>query len=207
MTHLPWVWDVWLNGRPHIFGNIAPAVPNAKGVDGFWSWIRGSMDTTLTWSHIDWIRENYRGKIILKGVQDVEDARQAVRSGFEGIVVSNHGGRQLDGVAPSLEALPEVVAAVGKRVEVLLDGGIRRGSDVVKALCLGARAVLIGRAYAYGLGAAGEAGVTRALEILRADLLRTLKLLGCGAVAELDPSYVELPSSWRGARPALPVET
>jgi isopentenyl diphosphate isomerase/L-lactate dehydrogenase-like FMN-dependent dehydrogenase len=109
------------------------------------------------------------------------------------LVVSNHGGRQLDGVAPTLRVLPEVVAAVGDRIEVLLDGGIRRGSDIVKALCLGARAVMAGRAYAYGLGAAGGAGVSRAIEILRSDLVRTLKLLGCASVAKLDRSYVDVP--------------
>jgi L-lactate dehydrogenase (cytochrome) len=112
-------------------------------------------------------------------------------------VVSNHGGRQLDGVAPTLRVLPEVVAAVGGRIEVLLDGGIRRGGDIVKALCLGAKAVLLGRAYAYGLGAGGEAGVAKAIQILRTDLIRTLKLLGCPSVAELGPSYVEAPSHWR----------
>ena len=120
-----------------------------------------------------------------------EDARRAIDAGANAIVVSNHGGRQLDGVAPTLRALPEVVAAVNGQVEILVDGGIRRGSDIVKALCLGARAVLVGRAYAYGLGAAGKAGVARAIEILRTDLIRTLKLLGCGSVAELDRSFVD----------------
>ncbi len=135
---------------------------------------------------------------MVKGVHTGEDARRAVDAGANAIVVSNHGGRQLDGVAPTLRVLPEVVAAVSDRVEVLLDGGIRRGGDVAKALCLGARAVLAGRAYAYGLGAAGGAGVGRALEILRSDLVRTLKLLGCASVAELDRTCVELPGDWRG---------
>jgi isopentenyl diphosphate isomerase/L-lactate dehydrogenase-like FMN-dependent dehydrogenase len=125
-----------------------------------------------------------------------DDARRAVDEGAEAIVVSNHGGRQLDGVAATLRALPEVVSAASGRIEVLLDGGIRRGSDIVKALCLGARAVLCGRAYAYGLGAAGQAGVTRAIEILRADLVRSLKLLGCASVSQLDASYVEIPAAW-----------
>ena len=116
--------------------------------------------------------------------------------GADALVVSNHGGRQLDGVAPTLRVLPEVVSAVGDRIEVLLDGGVRRGGDIVKALCLGARAVLVGRAYAYGLGAAGGAGVARAIDILRADLVRTLKLLGCASVAELDRSYVDVPADW-----------
>jgi L-lactate dehydrogenase (cytochrome) len=133
----------------------------------------------------------------VKGVHTADDARQAVAAGATAVVVSNHGGRQLDGVAPTLRVLPEVVAAVGDKVEVLLDGGIRRGSDVVKALCLGARGVLVGRAYAYGLGAGGEAGVRKAIEILRADLVRTLKLLGCPSLAALDRSYVSVPADWQ----------
>jgi len=128
--------------------------------------------------------------------QDLKWIREAWNEGADALVVSNHGGRQLDGVAPTLQILPEVVAAVGDRIEVLLDGGIRRGSDIIKALCLGARAVMIGRAYAYGLGAAGGAGVARAIEILRADLIRTLKLLGCASIAELDESYVSMPADW-----------
>jgi L-lactate dehydrogenase (cytochrome) len=119
-----------------------------------------------------------------------------VNEGADALVVSNHGGRQLDGVAPSLRVLPEVVAAVGDRIEVLFDGGIRRGSDIVKALCLGARAVMIGRAYAYGLGAAGGAGVERAIDILRADMIRTLKLLGCPSIAALDQSFIDVPPDW-----------
>jgi L-lactate dehydrogenase (cytochrome) len=147
-------------------------------------------ESVVCWSDLGWIRDAWDGPIVVKGVLTADDARRAVDAGAAAIVVSNHGGRQLDGVAPTLRALPEVVAAVGDRVEVLLDGGVRRGSDVVKALALGARAVLIGRAYAYGLGAAGEAGVRRALEILRADLVRTLTLLGCPSIAALDGSYV-----------------
>jgi L-lactate dehydrogenase (cytochrome) len=126
----------------------------------------------------------------VKGVLTSDDARRAVEHGAAAVVVSNHGGRQLDSVAASLEALPEVVEAVGNQVEVFMDGGIRRGADVVKAICLGARAVLVGRAYAYGLSAAGTAGVARALEILRADLERTLRLLGCQSVGALDRSYL-----------------
>jgi L-lactate dehydrogenase (cytochrome) len=152
--------------------------------------------SAVSWNDFRWIREAWQGPIVAKGVHTAADARQAVASGADAVVVSNHGARQLDSVAPTLRVLPEVVKAVGTRVEVLLDGGIRRGSDVVKALCLGARGVLIGRAYAYGLGAAGEAGVTRALEILRADLVRTMKLLGCGSLANLDRSFVDLPRDW-----------
>ncbi len=151
------------------------------------------------WPDLRWIRDAWNGPIVVKGVHTADDARRAVDAGAEGIVVSNHGGRQLDGVAATLRVLPEVVAAVGDRTEVLFDGGIRRGSDIVKAIAIGARAVLIGRAYVYGLGAGGGPGVTRAIEILRADLLRTLRLLGCASIAELDRSFLELPTGWPAA--------
>ncbi len=153
-------------------------------------------DAVVTWDDLEWIRQAWGGPIVIKGIHTEDDARRAVNAGADGLVVSNHGGRQLDGVAPTLRILPEVIASVGDQIEVLLDGGIRRGSDIVKALCLGARAVMVGRAYAYGLGAAGGAGVARAIEILRADLVRTLKLLGCPSIAELDRSYVDVPADW-----------
>jgi L-lactate dehydrogenase (cytochrome) len=152
--------------------------------------------STVSWPDLRWIREVWRGPIVIKGVLTGEDARRAVDEGAEALVVSNHGGRQLDGVSATLRALPEVVSATNGRAEVLFDGGIRRGSDIVKALSLGARAVLCGRAYAYGLGAGGAAGVARAVQILRADLVRTLKLLGCASVGELDRSYAEFPPAW-----------
>jgi isopentenyl diphosphate isomerase/L-lactate dehydrogenase-like FMN-dependent dehydrogenase len=152
--------------------------------------------STVTWRDLQWIRAAWNGPIVIKGVHTGDDARRAIDAGANAIVVSNHGGRQLDGVQATLRVLPEVVDAVGGRVEVLLDGGVRRGSDVAKALCLGAKAVLIGRAYAYGLGAAGEAGVTRAIDIIRTDFVRTLKLLGCGSAAQLDESFVDMPAEW-----------
>ena len=146
---------------------------------------------TVTWKDLTWIREIWKGPIVVKGVLSAEDAKRAVDEGAGAISVSNHGGRQLDCVAASLRALPEVVAAVKGQTEILMDGGVRRGSDIVKALCLGAKAVLIGRAYAYGLGAAGEAGVARALQILRTDFERTMRLLGCPCVEGLNPTYLE----------------
>jgi isopentenyl diphosphate isomerase/L-lactate dehydrogenase-like FMN-dependent dehydrogenase len=146
----------------------------------------------VTWDDLQWIREAWTGPIIIKGVLTGDDARRAVDEGAAAIVVSNHGGRQLDSVPASLHVLPEIVAAVNGHAVVLMDGGIRRGSDIVKALCLGAQAVLVGRAYAYGLAAAGETGVARAIAILRADLERTLKLLGCTSIAALDRSYVDI---------------
>jgi isopentenyl diphosphate isomerase/L-lactate dehydrogenase-like FMN-dependent dehydrogenase len=144
----------------------------------------------VSWSDFAWIRRAWPGPIIAKGVHTADDARKAIDHGADAVVVSNHGGRQLDGVAPTLRVLPEVVEAVHGQIEVLLDGGIRRGSDIVKALALGARAVLIGRAYAYGLGAAGGAGVSKAIDILRTDVIRTMKLLGCKSVHDLDRSFV-----------------
>jgi len=153
--------------------------------------------SVVEWADLQWLRKAWPGPILVKGVLTGDDARRAVDEGAAGVIVSNHGGRQLDGVSASLRALPEVVAAVGARTEVLMDGGIRRGSDIVKAICLGARAVLLGRGYAYGLAAAGHAGVVRALEILREDVERTMRLLGCASVAELNGSFVEAPRSWR----------
>jgi isopentenyl diphosphate isomerase/L-lactate dehydrogenase-like FMN-dependent dehydrogenase len=151
----------------------------------------------VTWNDLKWIRSHWPGPLVIKGVLTGEDARHAVDEGAAAVVVSNHGGRQLDGVRASLRALPEVVAAVNGQAEVLMDGGVRRGSDIVKAVCLGASAVLCGRAYAYGLAAAGQAGVTRALQILRADVERTLRLLGCPSIVKLDRSYVDVPASWQ----------
>jgi isopentenyl diphosphate isomerase/L-lactate dehydrogenase-like FMN-dependent dehydrogenase len=153
-------------------------------------------ESAVTWADLRWIREVWKGPIVVKGVLTADDARHAMDEGVAAVSVSNHGGRQLDGVPASLRALPEVVEAVQDRIEVLMDGGIRRGTDIVKALCMGARAVLCGRAYAYGLAAAGEPGVDRAIEILRVDLERTLRLLGCPSVNELDRSYVNVPKSW-----------
>jgi len=153
-------------------------------------------ESTVTWADLRWIREIWKGPIVIKGVLTADDALRSIDEGAAGISVSNHGGRQLDGVPASLRALPEVVDAVKGRIEILMDGGIRRGTDIAKAIAMGARAVLCGRAYAYGLAAAGEAGVDRAIDILRVDLDRTLRLLGCPSVAALDRSYVNVPKSW-----------
>lgn len=190
-----WLLDTLAEGGLMSFPNIV--LPD--GPMGYADVGAALEQSVVCWDDLRWIRELWNGPIVIKGVHTDHDARRAVDVGASAIVVSNHGGRQLDGVAPTLRVLPEVVAAVGDQVEVLLDGGIRRGSDVVKALSLGARAVLIGRAYAYGLAAGGEAGVTRALEILRGDIVRTLKLLGCPSVTDLDRSYVATPSDWHAA--------
>jgi L-lactate dehydrogenase (cytochrome) len=177
-----------------------PALPNVvvpgKGPMPLIDVAAALAESAVTWADLKWIRELWKGPIVVKGVLTGNDARRSIDEGAAAISVSNHGGRQLDGVPPSLRALPEVVEAVNGRIEVLMDGGIRRGTDIAKAICMGARAVLCGRAYAYGLAAAGEAGVDRAIEILRTDLDRTLRLLGCRSVTELDGSYVNVPKSW-----------
>ena len=152
--------------------------------------------SVVTWQDFQWLRAVWPGPLVVKGVLTGDDARRSIDAGAAGVIVSNHGGRQLDSVPATLRALPEVVKAVDGQIEVLMDGGVRRGSDIVKAICMGARAVLVGRAYAYGLGAAGEAGVSRAVAILRADLERTMKLLGCSSIADLDRSYVNVPPTW-----------
>jgi len=149
--------------------------------------------SAFSWPDMAWIRQVWKRPIVIKGVLTRNDARRSLDEGASGLVVSNHGGRQLDGVRASLRALPEILGAVEGRAEVLLDGGIRRGADIVKALCMGARAVLIGRAFAYGLAAAGEAGVTRAVQILREDMERTLRLLGCHSVEQLNRTYLDIP--------------
>jgi len=154
-------------------------------------------DSVVTWADLKWIREAWPGPILAKGVITGDDALRALDQGVGGIIVSNHGGRQLDTCYPSARALPEVLRAVNGRAEVLVDGGIRRGADIVKALCMGAKAVLVGRAYAYGLAAAGQVGVAKAIAILKADLERTLVLLGCASVRDLDGSFVDVPKSWQ----------
>ena len=158
--------------------------------------------SAVTWNDLRWIRESWSGPIVIKGILTAEDGRRSVDEGAAAVVVSNHGGRQLDSVSPTIKALPEIVAAVGSQIEVLMDGGVRRGSDIVKALCLGAHAVLVGRAYAYGLAAAGQPGVERAIQILRNDVERTLRLLGCESVQDLGPEYVSYPADWRKAAAA-----
>jgi len=200
LPHLPQVLSrpSWLlnflrdGGIPPLYNVVVPG----KGPMPLIDIATALAASAVTWSDFAWIRELWRGPIVVKGVLTGDDARRAVDEGAAAISVSNHGGRQLDCVSSSLRALPEVVKAVDGQTEILMDGGIRRGTDIAKALCLGARAVLCGRAYAYGLAAAGEAGVDRAIEILRTDLDRTLRLLGCASVTELDRSYVNVPQSW-----------
>jgi L-lactate dehydrogenase (cytochrome) len=185
----------WLVRR--LKDGLVPRVENVLREDGSTEYLwRDLRARTLAWEDFEWIREAWSGQIMVKGVLTAEDAVRALDVGVDGIVVSNHGGRQLDGVHATLEVLPEVVDAVAGRCEVLLDGGVRTGTDVLKALSLGARAVLIGRPWMYALGSAGEGGVARLLEIFRTDLVRDLQLMGCAKVDELGPDCIDAPASW-----------
>ncbi len=189
MTRPAWALNV-LSGRRKSFGNLEGRIPDAKSLTTLSEWIAGQFDPTLSWKDVEWVKKLWGGKLVLKGILDAEDAKVAMQSGVDAIVVSNHGGRQLDGAMSSIRALPEVVDTVGDRLEVWFDGGIRSGQDVLKALALGARATLIGRSYVYGLGAMGEAGVARALEIIQRELDVTMALCGLRSVREANPSIL-----------------
>ncbi len=195
LTHPGWLAAFLLDGGVPNLENIV--IPG-KGPMPLIDVAAALAKAAVTWGDLRWLRQVWTGPIVVKGVLTGDDAKRAVDEGASAVIVSNHGGRQLDGVSPSLRALPEVVAALGGRAEVLMDGGVRRGSDIIKAICFGARAVLVGRAYAYGLAAAGQAGVARALNILRDDVERTLRLLGCPSISALNASYVDVPVHWRG---------
>jgi L-lactate dehydrogenase (cytochrome) len=192
-----WLYTYFADGGLMNFPNIVLA----DGPMGYAD-VGAALEASATsWEDFKWIRDAWGGPIVAKGVHTADDARKAVEHGAAAIVVSNHGARQLDGVAPTIRILPEVVRAVSGQTEILLDGGVRRGSDIVKALCMGARAVLVGRAYAYGLGAGGYDGVSRAIQIQKGDVVRTMKLLGCAAIKDLDGSFVEVPSDWTARLP------
>lgn len=188
LMHPRWLADVHFGGRPHSFGNIVAAMPNAKAVTDFWPWVTANFDATLTWKDTAWVRDHWPGPIVIKGILDPEDAREAAASGVEGIVVSNHGGRQLDGVLSGIAALPPIADAVGDRVTLLMDGGVRSGLDVVKALASGAKGCLVGRPWAWALGADGQRGVAHVLEIIRQEMVMALTLTGCTDVRMLDRS-------------------
>jgi L-lactate dehydrogenase (cytochrome) len=187
-SHPRWVRSVALGGRPLTFGNLENAVPGARTPDSFKEWVDSQFDPSVTWEDIAWVREQWPGRLIVKGVLDPEDARRAAAVGVDGIVVSNHGGRQLDAVPSTVRALPDVVDAVGDRVEVLVDGGVRTGLDVVKMVALGARAVLVGRAWAWAVAARGEAGVRHMLKVMKADIDTALGLTGHTSIPALDRS-------------------
>ena len=184
-----WALNV-LKGKRRSFGNLEGRIPDAKSLTTLSQWIAGQFDPTLSWKDVEWVKKLWGGKLILKGILDAEDAKIASSAGVEAIVVSNHGGRQLDGAVSSIRALPEIVEVVNNKMEVWVDGGIRSGQDVLKALALGADATMIGRAFLYGLGAMGEAGVTRALEIIKAELDVTMALCGLRDVKDASPAIL-----------------
>jgi len=188
-TKPAWVSGV-LRGKRRTFGNLVGHLKVDDDITSLSTWINSQFDTTLNWKDVDWIRSIWPGKLILKGILDVEDAEIAAKSGAQAIVVSNHGGRQLDGAPSSIEVLPEIADTVGSQLEVMFDGGIRSGQDVMRALALGAKSCMIGRAYAYGLGAAGQAGVAKAIETLAKELNTTMGLCGVNTIAEIDERVV-----------------
>lgn len=188
LSHPRWVREVGLGGKPLTFGNLERAVPGASRPEQFREWVDAQFDPSVTWDDIAWVREHWEGPLLVKGVLDPQDARRAVQAGVDGIVVSNHGGRQLDAVPSTVRALPAVVEAVAGEAEVLADGGVRSGLDVVKMLALGARAVLLGRAWAWAVAGRGEAGVRHVLKVMRADIDVALALTGNISVADLDRS-------------------
>lgn len=189
-SHPRWVKEVAVGGKPLIFGNLEDVVPGARTPVAFRRWVDNQFDPSVTWDDIAWVREHWGGKLLVKGVLDVDDARRAADAGVDGLVVSNHGGRQLDAVPSTVAALPAIAEAVGDRLEVLVDGGVRSGLDVVKFLALGARACLIGRAWAWAVAARGEAGVAHVLEVIKSDIDVALGLTGTTDVADLDRSIL-----------------
>ncbi|HRV60667.1 MAG: L-lactate dehydrogenase [Solirubrobacterales bacterium] len=186
-SHPGWVKSVALGGKPLTFGNLAEVVPGARTPEDFKGWVDSQFDPSVTWDDIAWVREHWKGKLVVKGVLDSEDARRAVDAGVDGIVVSNHGGRQLDAVPSTASALPGIAEAVGSQTTVIADGGVRNGLDMVKMLALGARAVIVGRAWAWAVAAEGQAGVENMLKVLRADADVALALTGSNSVTELGP--------------------
>jgi L-lactate dehydrogenase (cytochrome) len=186
MRHPAWAWDVGVRGRPHTLGNFAPAMPEGAGLAQFTAWVQSNFDASITWDDLAWIKERWNGRLVLKGIMEPDDASMATQVGADAIIVSNHGGRQLDGAPSTIVALPPIVEAVAGRLEVLMDGGVRSGIDILRAMALGANGVLLGRAWAYALGAAGGAGVTRMLELLRHELTVAMALTGQTDINALD---------------------
>ncbi|HEX7873185.1 MAG TPA: FMN-dependent L-lactate dehydrogenase LldD [Sphingobium sp.] len=190
MLRPEWAWDVGLNGRPHALGNVAPVLKGRTGIEDFFAWMRNNFDPSISWRDLDFIRSEWKGPLIIKGLLDPEDAKEAAALGADGIVVSNHGGRQLDGVLSTAKALPPIVEAVGDRLTVLADGGVRSGLDVVRMLALGAKGVLLGRAWAYALAAQGEAGVTKVIQIIEAEMRVAMALTGTRSIAEINQTIL-----------------
>lgn len=185
-----WSWDVGLWGRPHMLGNLLPVLGKDSGLNDYMGWLGANFDPSIQWKDLDWIREAWDGPLIIKGILDPEDAHEAAAIGANGIVVSNHGGRQLDGVLSSARALPAIADAVGDKLTVLADGGVRNGLDVVRMLALGAQGVLLGRAWVYALAAQGEAGVTKLLELIAKEMTVAMTLTGVNRIGAIDRSIL-----------------
>jgi L-lactate dehydrogenase (cytochrome) len=200
LMHPAWAWDVGLRGRPHHLGNVAPILAGNTGLEDFFAWMRNNFDPATTWKDLDFVRSEWKGHVILKGILDPEDAREAVQYGVDGIVVSNHGGRQLDGVLSTARALPPIADAVGGDTEILADGGVRSGLDVVKMLALGARTVLLGRAWAYALASGGEKAVATMLTLLEAEMRVGMALTGATSISQIGRD--SLSSLTAGAAPS-----
>ncbi len=198
--HPGWAWDVGVRGRPHTLGNFAARMPDGAGLAQFTAWVGRNFDPTVTWADLDWLRQHWHGRLAVKGILDPDDARDAVAAGAETIIVSNHGGRQLDGAPSSIAALPAVVAAVDGRADVLMDGGIRSGVDILRALALGAKGVLLGRAWAFALAAQGGTGVTTMLSLMRHELAVAMALAGQRDVGTVTrDALVTAPAPYRSA--------
>ncbi len=185
MLRPEWAWDVGLMGRPHKLGNVAPVLGKRSGLNDFFGWMGSNFDPSVTWRDLEWVRAEWKGQLVLKGVLDADDARAAVDTGADGIVVSNHGGRQLDGVFSSARALPAIVQAVGGQTAILADGGVRSGLDVVRMLAIGANGVLLGRAWAYALAGRGQAGVAHVLQLIEAEMRVAMALTGATRIADI----------------------
>lgn len=185
-----WAWDVGVMGRPHTLGNIAPVLGENAGIDDFWAWLNQNFDASVTWRTLEMIRENWKGKLIIKGILDPEDAKEAAKLGADAVIVSNHGGRQLDGALSSIKALPAIADAVKGETKILLDSGIRSGLDIVRSIALGADAVMIGRPWVYGLAAAKKKGVLDVLSILENEMRVAMALAGCTNLADINKNIL-----------------
>ncbi|EKN01358.1 MULTISPECIES: FMN-dependent L-lactate dehydrogenase LldD [Acidocella] len=191
MLHPGWAFDVGLNGRPHDLGNISAYRGQPTKLEDYIAWLGNNFDPAIAWDDLQWLREFWKGKIVIKGILDPEDAREAVKFGADGIIVSNHGGRQLDGVLSSARALPRIVEAVKGELTIFADGGVRSGLDVVRMLALGADAVLLGRAYVYALATGGEAGVTKLLELIAKEMRVAMALTGVTRIAQINGEILD----------------
>ncbi|WP_395622923.1 L-lactate dehydrogenase [Sphingomonas daechungensis] len=186
-----WAWDVGLNGRPHSLGNLEPVLGKNTGLEDYFGWIGSNFDASITWDDVAWVRENWDGPLVIKGILEPDDARTAVTNGVDGIVVSNHGGRQLDGVSSTARALPSITDAVDGKFPVLVDGGVRSGLDVVRMLALGADFVLVGRAWAYALAGRGEAGVAHVLKLFEAEMRVAMALTGSTKITDIGRAIID----------------